>query len=66
MNWVDVDVEKIDETEKAVLLDFGADRGCSHQAWVPKKHYFEGVENNFQVQRITRKWVSFKGLWTWI
>lgn len=65
IDWVHVDVEVIRETEKAVLVDFGAARGCVHQAWIPKSHFFGGVENNFHVTKISRRWMNMKSLWKW-
>jgi len=64
--WIDVDAELVKQTEKAVLLDFGADRGCHHQAWVPKSHYREIERKAFKVQQITKQWVSRESLWRWI
>lgn len=65
VSWVDVDVEVIHETTKAVLVDFGADHGCTHRAWIPKSHFREIAQGNFNVQQITRKWMGMKGLWNW-
>lgn len=31
-DWIDVDVGILHETTRAVLVDFGADRGCEHHA----------------------------------
>ena len=65
-DWIDTQAEVIHETAKAVLLDFGADRGCSHQAWVPKSHYRTETRGAFECPQISRRWVNMKGLWKWL
>ena len=64
MTWVDIDIEVVQETEKAVLLDFGSYlRNNGFQTWVPKSQFRETVVNNFQVQQIKKSWVAMNDLW---
>lgn len=64
-NWIHVDVEVLQETLKAVLLDFGADRGCEHQVWLPKTAYREVSSGNFTLRQVAWKWMNIKKLWKW-
>lgn len=65
-DWVNVDVETITSTPKAVLLDFGAALGCEHRVWLPKSAYREVSSGNFTLRQIARKWMAIKKLWKWL
>jgi len=58
--WVDIDVEVVSETARAVLLNFESGMsGRPHHVWVPKSCYRVIEEGNFKRQQI-KAWFIYK------
>ena len=68
-DWININADKIKETEKAVLLDFTPNNFYStapnerYQKWFPKAVYREIKSGPFIVQQVKKWFISKENLW---
>ena len=60
--WIRIDAEKIDETDRAVLLQFNNSvsgfNSHDKDVWIPKSCYLESVQGLYNIQEV-KEWIYF-------
>ena len=62
--WTTIDAEVIQETPKAIFLDFGVRRKKTQ--WIPKSCYRVVKRGNFNVQQIKTWFIGYNNLWNYV